>query len=350
MSRLGVCGPSVSLFPIQRPSSIWRLRRKATPRCSAEARDDEVDYKVLTSVTSNYNNIVILDTPDSRVLLLDSSNNVHSILHKGKKWTDAYWDEFATLPAIVPKGPVAIFGLGGATAAHLMLELWPSLRLVGWEIDEILIGKAREYLGLSDLEKHTEGGGVLEVHIGDVLSPSVTIPGGYAGIIVDLFSDGKVLPQLEEIMRFPNLVTTWLEMNKMLMPNGRLMVNCGAATKELSNTSFDVWELNATIIALCKAFPEQVGKSSINFLALFGFLAAFSLLSFFVSKGYLGLCNSETGKLEKAAKESRRKLSCIDRTITRFVYLVCSSPGSIKLKCQRMEKLHAFVNVTVGLG
>ncbi|XP_009803203.1 uncharacterized protein LOC107812539 [Nicotiana tabacum] len=291
MSRLAVCGPSASLLPIQSPCSSsstsichWaprlrrkaHLRRKATVFCSA----DEVDFKVLTSVTSSYNNIVILDTPDSRVLLLDSSNNVHSILHKGKKWTDAYWDEFATLPAIVPRGPIAIFGLGGATAAHLMLELWPSLQLVGWEIDEILIEKAREYLGLSDLEKHNEGGGVLEVHIGDVFSPSVTIPGGYAGIIVDLFSDGKVLPQLQE-------VTTWLEMNKMLMPNGRLMVNCGAATKEWSNTSSemiqpeisekdDPRELNATINALCKAFPGQVSwkklpkRAGENFLALTG--------------------------------------------------------------------------------
>lgn len=56
----------------------------------------------------------------------------------------------------------------------------------------------------------------------------------------------------------------------MLMPNGRLMVNCGAATKEWSNTSSemiqpeisekdDPRELNATINALCKAFPGQVG-------------------------------------------------------------------------------------------
>uniref|UniRef100_M1A591 S-adenosylmethionine-dependent methyltransferase n=1 Tax=Solanum tuberosum TaxID=4113 RepID=M1A591_SOLTU len=142
-----------------------------------------------------------------------------------------------------------------------------------------LIAKAREYLGLSDLEKHTQGGGVLEVHIGDVFSSSVTIPGGYAGIIVDLFSDGKVLPQLEE-------VTTWLEMNKMLMPNGRLMVNCGAATKELSDTSEmmqpdipkrdDPLKLNATINALCKAFPEQVSWKKLpksageNYLALTG--------------------------------------------------------------------------------
>ncbi|XP_049349984.1 uncharacterized protein LOC125814564 [Solanum verrucosum] len=282
MSRLSVWGgPSASVLPIGNEkvfSSIWHSRRKAH-FTRKTIRSCAADFKVLTSVTSNYNNIVILDTPESRVLLLDSSNNVHSILHKGTKWTGAYWDEFASLPAVVPKGPLAIFGLGGATAAHLMLELWPSLLLVGWEIDEILIAKAREYLGLSDLEKHTQGGGVLEVHIGDVFSSSVTIPGGYAGIIVDLFSDGKVLPQLEE-------VRTWLEMNNMLMPNGRLMVNCGAATKELSDTSEmmqpdipkrdDPLELNATINALCKAFPEQVSWKKLpksageNYLALTG--------------------------------------------------------------------------------
>jgi len=27
---------------------------------------------------------------------------------------------------------------GGGTAAHLMLELWPSLQLEGWEIDDIV--------------------------------------------------------------------------------------------------------------------------------------------------------------------------------------------------------------------
>nr|XP_016470303.1 PREDICTED: uncharacterized protein LOC107792593 [Nicotiana tabacum] len=76
-------------------------------------------------------------------------------------------------------------------------------------------------------------------------------------------------------------------MNKMLMPNGRLMVNCGAATKEWSNTSSemiqpeisekdDPRELNATINALCKAFPGQVSwkklpkRAGENFLALTG--------------------------------------------------------------------------------
>ncbi|KAG5563634.1 hypothetical protein RHGRI_006173 [Rhododendron griersonianum] len=168
-------------------------------------------------------------------------------------------DEFASLPAIVPRGPIAIFGLGAGTAAHLMLDLWPSLELHGWEIDQILVDKAREYFELSDLEKRTPTGGILHVCVGDALSPSVNVSGGYAGIVVDLFSDGKVLPQLQE-------VSTWLELHGKLMPNGRFMVNCGAANDGLSDTtspeSWSIdrsWVQNSTIRALCQAFPREVG-------------------------------------------------------------------------------------------
>uniref|UniRef100_A0A5B6YUK6 S-adenosyl-L-methionine-dependent methyltransferases superfamily protein n=1 Tax=Davidia involucrata TaxID=16924 RepID=A0A5B6YUK6_DAVIN len=254
-----------------------------------EDDDDEQDFQVVTAVRSNYNDIMILDTPKSRMLLLDSTHNVHSIFNKGQKWTGSYWDEFASLPAIVPKGPIAIFGLGGGTAAHLMLELWPSLQLDGWEIDEILIDKARDYLGLSDLEKHTQASGILRVHVGDALSSSVNVPGGYAGIIIDLFSDGKVLPQLEE-------VATWFELNDKLMPNGRLMVNCGAANDGASNSTDTLthpqipsvdgtWVQNSTIKALCEAFPGQLSwkkmpkRDGENYLALTGPLPDFTTWS-----------------------------------------------------------------------
>lgn len=48
-----------------------------------EDEDDEDDddvFQVLTSITSNYNDIVIVDTPKSRVLLLDSSRTTARIL------------------------------------------------------------------------------------------------------------------------------------------------------------------------------------------------------------------------------------------------------------------------------
>ncbi|XP_048333869.2 uncharacterized protein LOC107421997 isoform X1 [Ziziphus jujuba] len=290
--------PSVSLSSFS--SSCFRKRnlKKAKPLAftphhhhhqQPQNQEDE-DFQVLTATRSHYNDIVILDTPKSRVLLLDSSHNVHSILYKHQKWTGSYWDEFASLPAIVPQGPIAILGLGGGTAAHLMLELWPALQLEGWEIDQILIDKARVYFGLSDLEKHTQAGGVLNIHIGDAFSPSVNISGGYAerkarfnvavqtkmaSIIVDLFSGGKVLPQLEE-------VTTWSELYNLLMPNGRFMVNCGGtsgATDSIGNPDSSTNETcvqNSTIKALSKAFPGQTNWKKMaetngeNYLALTG--------------------------------------------------------------------------------
>lgn len=232
------------------------IRRRVL--CLAEQNDGDEKFQVVAAVRSPYNDIVIVDTPQCRMLLLDSSHNVHSILTRGERWTGSYWDEFASLPAVVPQGPIAIFGLGAGTAAHLMLDLWPSLELHGWEIDRILVDKAREYFALSDLEKHTPTGGILHVCIGDALSPSVNVSGGYAGIIVDLFSDGKVLPQLQE-------VSTWLELHDKLMPNGRFMVNCGAANDGASNSASPEllaidrsWVQNSTIRALCQAFPTKI--------------------------------------------------------------------------------------------
>ncbi|XP_050368533.1 uncharacterized protein LOC126786679 [Argentina anserina] len=241
--------------------------------------EEEEEYQVRTAIRSSYNEIVIVDTAQSRMLLLDSTHNVQSILYKHQKWTNSYWDEFASLPAIVPEGPIAILGLGGGTAAHLMLDLWPSLQLEGWEIDEIFIHKAREYFGLSDLEKHTQAGGILNIHIGDAFSPSVCISGGYAGEILQLVSHGKVLPQLEE-------VTTWLKLKNLLMPEGRLMVNCGGIDSESdvnngtvhpTNLSTDSsWVQNPAIKALSEAFPGQVSWKKLpanfgaNYLALTG--------------------------------------------------------------------------------
>ncbi|XP_020579200.1 uncharacterized protein LOC110023899 [Phalaenopsis equestris] len=273
---------SYFLRPVTRSSSS-RLPSFATASKKSESRGtfaaSETSYSLLTAVTSRYNEIVVLDNPESRILLLDSSHNIHSILSKEKKWTGSYWDEFASLPAIVPEGPIAVLGLGGGTAAHLMLELWPSINFEGWEIDEILIDIAREYFALSDLEKVTQAGGSLSIHIGDALSPDANVEGGFAGIIVDLFSDGKIFPQLQE-------VTTWLDIEKKLMPRGRIMVNCGGVHAEITDSGYikvngnisskGSWVQNSTIRAMCRAFPSKLswkrleGKDSENYLALSG--------------------------------------------------------------------------------
>ncbi|KAJ0248036.1 hypothetical protein HA466_0164040 [Hirschfeldia incana] len=240
--------------------------------------EEEEDYWVVSAVRSKYNEIVIVDTADARYLLLDSTKNAHSVINKGgDNWTDAYWDEFASLPPIVPDGPIAIYGLGAGTAARLILELWPSVHLEGWEIDDILIEKARGYMELSELEKPTSKGGSLRVLVDDALSPSEDVSGKYAGIIVDLFADGKVLDQLQQVQM-------WHDLASRLMPNGRIMVNCAGIEEEKVVTNEkpqlvpgdSVWMLNPTIKVMLEAFPGQVywkrtpDSEGLNFVALTG--------------------------------------------------------------------------------
>ncbi|KAE8697745.1 S-adenosyl-L-methionine-dependent methyltransferases superfamily protein isoform 2 [Hibiscus syriacus] len=122
-------------------------------------------------------------------------------------------DEFASLPSIVPEGPIAIYGL-----------------------------------------HH---------------------PSGYAGIVIDLFSDGKVLSHLQE-------VEIWLKLRDRLMPNGRFMVNCGGVSessidgKVHHQSDDEIWIQNSTIKALAEAFPGQVNwkklpeSQGLNYLALTG--------------------------------------------------------------------------------
>lgn len=274
-------------------------RRSAGANASAEVErsgpeDVEVrkpeppPFKCLTSWTSQYNNIVILegaeDSPSHyagcRILLLDRSGNVHSVYRRATAWTKSYWDEFAAFPAVIPDGPVAILGLGGGTAARLLLELWPSLKLEGYEIDQILVDNAREHLGLAELESPTGDGGVLRVHVGDALADTASVDGGFAGIIVDLFAEGEVLPQLRD-------PETWLALKSRLRPGGRIMVNCGGACVEKSDSKSDVengtwtWEdgaasKDATLAAMALSFPGQLNwrkmenSEADNVLALTG--------------------------------------------------------------------------------
>ncbi|CAO2839882.1 unnamed protein product [Amaranthus hypochondriacus] len=226
------------------------------PVTEEQNKEDEEQFQVLTATSSEYNNIVILESRNSKVLLLDDSGNVHSILYKHQKWTNSYWDEFSSFPAIIPQGPVAIFGLGGGTIAHQLLEFWPCLNIDGWELDEILIDQARLFFGLFELESRNKdscsGDGFLRVCIGDALDTSsrANVNGGYAGIIVDLFSNAEVLPQLE-------VAQTWVEMKEKLMVNGRIMVNCGSAKGSDNGMGERGWEVNLTIKALCRAFGGQ---------------------------------------------------------------------------------------------
>ena len=66
--------------------------------------------------------------------------------------------------------------------------------MAGWELDPAVVMAARLYMGMDEVEAT----GMLTCHTGDALDPGATVEGGFAGIIVDLFLDGHVLPQLTQ--------------------------------------------------------------------------------------------------------------------------------------------------------
>ncbi|KAL3677346.1 hypothetical protein R1sor_027294 [Riccia sorocarpa] len=276
----------------KKQSGICRGSRIASAVAEGDQSPREAErpppYQCLVQVATAYNNIVILEGAEDaplhyagcRILLLDDSGNVHSVYRRHTAWTGSYWDEFATLPAVIPSGPVAILGLGAGTCARLILDLWPSRKLIGYEIDGLLVHQAREYLGLSALEVPRAEGGVVSVVVDDAFADSATVEGGFAGIIVDLFAGGEVLPQLRQ-------PETWFSLKRRLMPGGRIMVNCGGACVEKSDSKADVdngtwtWEdgaarKEATLSAMAVAFPNQLNwrkmanQEASNVMALTG--------------------------------------------------------------------------------
>ncbi|KAG0563403.1 hypothetical protein KC19_8G028100 [Ceratodon purpureus] len=283
------------LFPAPGNGRL-QLHGRRSPRCrqifsrdlrprAMEEDGPETEYKMLSEMKTAYDDLSILhmaETSSSKyagfTLLVNNSGNILSMYKRDSIWTDLYFDEFATLPAVVPEGPIAILGLGGGTAARILLDVWPSRKLEGWEIDRVLVEKARLHLGLAALEVPNQEGGFLSVHIGDALSPEATVDGGFAGIVVDLFYQGEVLPELQEVQ-------AWNELKKRLKPGGRIMVNCGGTIVEQRDSSPDyddgtwTWKdgsaaRDATISAIGRAFPEvnlrKMDSKEDNFLAMTG--------------------------------------------------------------------------------
>lgn len=135
---------------------------------------------------------------------------------------------------------------------------------------------ARRHLALDELEEVTTEGGTLTVCIGDALVPGASVVGGFAGLIVDLFSNGQVLPELQQ-------AGTWESLRMRLANGGRIMVNCGGYTRPRSeNSSGSEDDLDAgevafrrTLQALSTVFPGEVSvrrttEIDSNILALTG--------------------------------------------------------------------------------
>lgn len=211
--------------------------------------------KTLAKFNSLHNHIRVLqvsrraDHPlaGSRLLLLDRPGNIHSISFLLHPFTSTYFDVFATLPPLLPPGPVAVLGFGAGSAARVLLHIYPDLEIHGWELDPSVITVAREFFGLEKLERQHRGN--LFVHVGDALDE--TVAGGgerFAGIFVDLFQKGSLLKELQDS-------DTWRNLRKRLKKGGRVIANCGGKCVEAEDSRRDGEKvMKETVKSMCLAF------------------------------------------------------------------------------------------------
>jgi hypothetical protein len=110
----------------------------------------------------------------------------------------------------------------GGTAARLLAEVYdPPPRMVAWELDPRVLDACR--LGMGH-EEVCGAAGIGNVELGSPLEASAAVPGGFSGIVVDLFQDGKLMPQLVD-------PAAWRAIRgKLADPDGgRVMAHLGPA-------------------------------------------------------------------------------------------------------------------------
>lgn len=144
---------------------------------------------------------------------------------------------------------MAILGFGAGSAAKSILELYPDVVVHGWEIDRDVIDVGRDFFELSRIER--EYAGRVFVHVGDALRAG-SVEGGFSGVLVDLFSKGRLVPELQDFV-------TWEKVKEMLKDGGRVMVNVGGSCVEAEASGIDGKRLmEETLSAMSKVFGDEI--------------------------------------------------------------------------------------------
>ncbi|KAM0919342.1 hypothetical protein ACQ4PT_008261 [Festuca glaucescens] len=244
--------------PVPRPPILRRLHFFTTTTRASAARTDPLpeELQLVADLRTPHNHIRVADVSrratghplaGARLLLLDGPGNIHSVSFPRCPLTRTYLNVFAALPPLLPRPSLAVLGFGAGSAARALLHFYPDLSVQGWELDPSVIAVARDFFGLAELEKsHADR---LVVHVGDALEAKA-VPGGFGGVLVDLFANGSVLPELQE-------ASTWRRIGGMVARGGTVMVNCGGGCVEAEEEGRDDEAVkDATLWAMAAAFGE----------------------------------------------------------------------------------------------
>ncbi|HZY42227.1 MAG TPA: fused MFS/spermidine synthase, partial [Anaerolineae bacterium] len=132
---------------------------------------------------SSYNYIQVVQRNQTRYLLLNDGQGVHSIYTPGTIQTNGTWDYFTIAPYFnatpAPVERVALIGLAGGTIARSFTELFGPIPIDGIEIDPKIVEVGRTYFGMTQPN--------LNVIIGDGRAALNHLPYEYSVIGIDAF-------------------------------------------------------------------------------------------------------------------------------------------------------------------
>lgn len=117
-----------------------------------------------------------------------------------------------------------------------------------------MIEVGREFFNLRKLEREHKDR--LFIYVGNALNASS--PDGFSGIMVDLFSRGSLIPELQD-------PATWEKLRKCLRKGGRIMVNVGGSCVESENKVRDgKVVMEETLKAMKVVFGEKLFVTSLG--------------------------------------------------------------------------------------
>ena len=174
---------------------------------------------------SSYNFIQVVQRDQTRYLLLNDGQGIHSIYTPDTIQTNGTWDYFNIAPYFnappTPVQRVGIIGLAGGTVARSFTELFGPVPIDGIEIDPKIVEVGRMYFGMTMPN--------LNVIVGDGRAAVDELPAGqvYSVIGIDAF----------RVPYIPWHLTTreYLhELRDRLTPDGVLVANVGRTRTDYS--------------------------------------------------------------------------------------------------------------------
>jgi spermidine synthase len=172
---------------------------------------------------SSYNYIQVVQRDQTRYLLLNDGQGVHSIYAPGTIQTNGTWDYFTIAPYFnappTPVQRVALIGLAGGTLARSFTELYGPIPIEGIEIDPKIVAVGRTYFGMTQPN--------LKVFVGDGRAAFNRLPYTYSVIGIDAFRVPYIPWHLttREYLR---------ELRDHLAPDGVLVANVGRTRTDYS--------------------------------------------------------------------------------------------------------------------